>query len=337
LQLELIVAGAMVAALVLYALLAGADYGGGVWDLLAAGPRAKKQREVIADAIGPVWEANHVWLILVLVLLFVAFPPAFTTLATALHIPLTLVLIGVVLRGTAFTFRHYDSQRDNVQRRWSLVFSIASLLTPLLLGVVIGAAAAGRIRVEDGIVRSGFIDSWLFPFPLAVGFFALALFAFLAAVYLTLETSDVEVQEDFRKRAILSGVVVAAMALVVFLLAGEAAPSVRAGITRTSWALGLHAATAIVATGAFAALYTRNYRLARLLAAGQVTLILLGWVAAQYPNIVEPNISIHSAAAPVITLRLLVGALAVGSLLLFPSYYYLFRVFKGRPGVKPLP
>jgi len=150
LPLETIIAGVMVASLVLYALLGGADYGGGVWDLFAFGRRAREQRELIAHAIGPVWEANHVWLILVLVILFTAFPPAFAVIATALHIPITLLLIGIVLRGTAFTFRTYDVQRDEVQRRWSLVFSIASIITPILLGIILGAIASGNIRVDNG-------------------------------------------------------------------------------------------------------------------------------------------------------------------------------------------
>ncbi|HJT67959.1 MAG TPA: cytochrome d ubiquinol oxidase subunit II [Pyrinomonadaceae bacterium] len=326
--LEVIVAGVMVAALVLYALLGGADYGGGVWDLFAFGPRARRQRELIAEAISPVWEANHVWLILVIVVLFTAFPPAFATIATALHIPLTLMLIGIVLRGTAFTFRTYDVQRDDVQRRWSLIFSIASIITPILLGTILGAIASGTIRVENGVVTSGFLRSWLAPFPLSVGFFALALFAFLAAVYLTVEAPERELQEDFRWRALLSGVVVGLLALTVFILAKTGAPTVRAGISRTWWALGLHILTAIFATSAFVALWTRRYRIARFCAAAQVTMILLGWAFAQFPNLVEPDITINSAAAPPLTLELLLGALVLGAIVLFPSYYYLFRIFK---------
>ena len=325
--LETIIAGVMVGSLVLYALLGGADYGGGVWDLFAFGRRAREQRKLIADAIGPVWEANHVWLILVIVILFTAFPPAFAVIATALHIPITLLLIGIVLRGTAFTFRSYDVQRDDVQRRWSLVFSIASIITPILLGIILGATASGTIRVENDAVTSGFFNSWLAPFPFAVGFFALALFAFLAAVYLTVEAEG-QLQEDFRLRALLAGVAVGLLALTVFILAGTGAPTVRAGISRTWWALGLHLLTAIFAIGAFATLWTRRYKLARIMAAAQVTMILLGWALAQYPNLVEPDLSITSAAAPAITLELLLAALAAGALLLFPSYYYLIRVFK---------
>lgn len=327
---EIIAAGAMIVSLTFYALLGGADYGGGVWDLFAAAPRAAKQRALIADAIGPVWEANHVWLILVIVILFTGFPPAFAAIATALHIPLTLLLVGIVLRGAAFTFRTYDSQRDNVQQRWSYVFSIASIITPVLLGITLGAIASGTIKVENGIVTNGFVRSWFAPFPFAVGFFALALFAFLAAVYLTLETGERELQEDFRRRALVSGVVVGVLALLVFLLAGEGAPSVREGLSRSAWALPLHAATALCAIGAFWALWKRAYKLARVCVAGQVALILWGWALAQFPYIVEPNITIASAAAPHATLLLLLGALALGALLLFPSFYYLFRVFKLR-------
>ena len=225
--LETIIAGVMIAALVLYALLGGADYGGGVWDLFAFGPRARAQRRLIAEAISPVWEANHVWLILVIVILFTAFPPAFAAIATALHIPITLLLIGIVLRGAAFTFRTYDVQRDDVQRRWSLVFSIASIITPILLGTILGAIASGTIRVENGSVTSGFFNSWLAPFPFAVGCFALALFAFLAAVYLTLETRERELQEGFRRRALASGVAVGLLALTVFMLAREGADCAR--------------------------------------------------------------------------------------------------------------
>ena len=267
--LETIIAGVMVASLVLYALLGGADYGGGVWDLFALGPRARAQRTLIAEAISPVWEANHVWLILVVVILFTAFPPAFAAIATALHIPITLLLIGIVLRGTAFTFRTYDVQRDDVQRRWSLVFSIASIITPILLGTTLGAIASGTIRSENGAVTTGFFRSWLAPFPLAVGFFALALFAFLAAVYLTVEARERELQEDFRMRALLSGVVVGLLALTVFILAKTGAPTVRAGISRSWWALGLHLFTAIFAIGAFVTLWTRRYWLARVCAAAQ--------------------------------------------------------------------
>jgi cytochrome d ubiquinol oxidase subunit II len=328
-SLEVIVAGLMLVALTFYALLAGADFGGGVWDLLARGPRASEQRALIADAIGPIWEANHVWLILVVVMMFTAFPPAFAVITTALHIPLTVMLIGIVLRGAAFTFRTYDDQRDRVQRRWSVVFAIASVITPIMLGVCVGAIASGRITVENEIVTSGFFAAWLAPFPWAVGGLALALFAFLAAVYLTVEARETALRDDFRQRALLAAVAVGLLALLVFLLSGSGAPRIRAGLSASPWAWPLQIATGGAAVGAIWALWTRRFYLARAFAATQVTLILAGWGAAQYPYLVEPNITIQAAAAPQITLRLLLIALAAGALVLFPSIYFLFRIFKG--------
>ncbi|HXG64814.1 MAG TPA: cytochrome d ubiquinol oxidase subunit II, partial [Blastocatellia bacterium] len=192
----------------------------------------------------------------------------------------------------------------------------------------IGAIASGRIAYKDGLVN-GFFSSWLAPFPLAVGGFALALFAFLAAVYLTLETDDPELREDFRKRALASAAAVGMMALTVFLLAAEGAPSISSELAASWWTWPLQIMTAVAATGAIFCLWTRRFQLARLFAAAQVTLILWGWAAAQFPYLVEPDITIYNAAAPPATLRLTLAALAVGALLLFPSFYYLFRVFKG--------
>lgn len=329
LTLEVLLAGALFVSLTFYVLLGGADYGGGVWDLLAWGPRARQQRELIAAAIGPIWEANHVWLILAVVLLFTGFPPAFAAIATALHIPLTLILIGIVLRGSAFTFRSYDRRADNVQRRWGRIFASASLLTPILLGVVVGALASGEINIKDGVVTTGFWRAWLAPFPFAVGLFALALFAFLAAVYLTLETADAELQEDFRRRALAAAVTVGLLALLVFLLSGAGAPALRHKLAASWWTWPLQIATGGAALGAMAGLWLRRYRLARYCAAAQVSLILWGWGAAQFPYLVAPDLTLYNAAAPQITLRLLWWALVAGALLLFPSFYYLFRVFKG--------
>jgi cytochrome bd ubiquinol oxidase subunit II len=327
---EVLLAGVLLVSLTFYALMGGADYGGGVWDLLAWGPRASRQRELIAEAIGPIWEANHVWLILVIVVLFTGFPLAFATVSTALHIPLSLLLIGIVLRGSAFTFRSYDRREDNVQRHWGRIFAIASLITPFLLGVTLGAIASGKIRIKFGTFSEGFIRPWLGSFPFAVGGFALALFAFIAAVYLTLETEDEALREDFRVRALAAAAVVGALALIVFLLSERGAPLIRAKLASSWWTWPLQIATGVMAVGAISALWTRRYRLARLCAAAQITLILWGWGMAQFPYLVEPDITIYNAAAPPITQRVLLVALAVGALLLFPSFYYLFRVFKGR-------
>jgi cytochrome d ubiquinol oxidase subunit II len=322
-------AGLMFAALVLYAVLGGADYGGGVWDLLASGPRRREQRRLIETAIGPVWEANHVWVIFLVVLLFAGFPAAFAALSTALHIPLTLMLLGIVLRGTSFTFRHYDRRDDPVERRWGRIFGISSVITPVMLGVCLGAVSTGGIRLREGVVTSGFLQPWLALFPFAVGFFALALFAFLAAVYLTVEAPDAALREDFRRRALGAAVAVGALALAVYALSSEAAPRVRAGLAESSWSWPLHLATGAAALGAIVALWRRSYRSARVLAVAQVALILAGWALAQLPYLVPRDLPLAVAAAPPAVLRGLLWATAGGFLILVPSLAYLFRVFKG--------
>jgi cytochrome d ubiquinol oxidase subunit II len=261
----------------------------------------------------------------------VAFPVAFAALATALHIPLTVMLIGIVLRGSAFAFRTYGADDDATQRRWGRIFAMASVVTPVMLGVCAGAVAAGAIRVRDGRVLTDFVSAWLAPFPFAIGFFTLALFAFLAAVYLTLETDDPRLQDDFRRRALLAAVAVGAMALVSFVLSGSGAPSIRRGLAGQWWSLPFQALTGLVAVGAMAALASRRFALARLLAMTQVTLILWGWGLAQFPFLVEPDLTFESAAAPASVLRALVVALAAGIVVLGPSLAYLYRVFKGRP------
>ena len=315
-----------------YVLLGGADFGGGVWDMLATGPRRARQREVIAHAIGPIWEANHVWLILAVVLAFTCFAPVFARIMTVLHIPVSLMLVGIVLRGSAFTFRTYDDQHDAAQHRWGRIFASASILTPLLLGVCIGAVASGRVVAPtQGGFAERFVEPWLTPFAFAVGVLTLALFAFLAAVFLTMETRDPELVEDFRRRALGAGVAVFLASGLALLLSFDDAPLVRRGLMASSWALPLHLATAVSAIGVFAALWHRRYRAARLLAGLQVSCIFWGWVVSQYPYLVPPDLTVASAAAPEITLRITVWALALGTLVLAPSLIYLFRVFKSGP------
>ena len=329
---ENVLGGVILVALTLYVLGGGADFGAGVWDLLAAGGDAARQRYVIARAMGPVWEANHVWLILVIVLLFVCFPIAFAAIGTALHVPLATMLVGIVLRGSAFVFRAYDNPADEVERRWGRVFAIASVVTPLTFGMSVGAVASGRILVEpeSGRVLTDFVTSWWAPFPVALGFFTLALFAFLAAVFLTLETTDRALQHAFRNRALAAGAAVGALAFLCLALARTGAPVVFDGLAARGMSLPFQIVTGAVAVGALAALWRRRYRLGRALAIAQVTLIVWGWGLSQYPYLVVPDVTIDLAAPPAV-LRLVLAALAAGAVLLLPALAYLFAVFKSRP------
>ena len=335
LNLEIWIAGVMLISLILYMLTGGADFGGGVWDLFATGARAKAQRALITKALAPIWEANHVWLIVIIVLLFVAFPVAFATIGTALHIPLTLMLVGIVLRGTAFVFRTYDDQSDKTHLRWSRVFAIASIITPIMLGITLGSVASGSIliNVDTGIVETDFISSWFAPFPFAIGFFTLTLCALLAAVYLTLETNNSSLQEDFRGRALIAAVSVGVMAGISFLLSAEGAPSIRKGLGNSIWSIPFHLLTGAVAICAIWSIWKRYFRLARVLVPIQVTLIIFGWGLAQFPYLIAPNLTFSNTAAPDSVLRPLFIVVVIGGVMLVPAFWYLYTVFKGRPSV----
>jgi cytochrome d ubiquinol oxidase subunit II len=324
----LVLSFALMLSLTTYALLGGADYGGGLWDLLATGSTAQRQRATIAHAIGPVWEANHVWLIVAIVILFAGFPRAFAAVSTYLHVPLLLVLVGIVLRGSAFVFRAYGPPDPRHERFWGRVFAVASTATPLFLGVVVGAITEGRLpQTTAGSFTAVFIRPWLTPFAVSVGGFALALFGFLAAVYLTLEARDSDERAAFRMRALLSGAVVGVLAAIVLVLAE---PAVRRELVASPWAIPLHIATGVSAVAAFASLWLEQYRLARVAAAAQVALILWGWALTQYPYAVRPHLTLAASAAPENVQIVLLQVLGVGAVILVPSLLYLFGIFGPR-------
>jgi cytochrome d ubiquinol oxidase subunit II len=323
---------AILTALALYAVTGGADFGGGVWDLLARGPRAEKQRDAIEHAIGPIWEANHVWLILAVVLLFVCFPRAYAVIGMALHVPVSLLLVGIVLRGSAFAFRSYGDVSPQELRAWGRVFATASLVSPVMLGVVIGALSSGRVRVPP--TGAGFwadyVAPWLAPFPLGVGALTLALFSFLAAVYLMAEAKDdAALRDDFRRRALALAAVVAVLgAFVLLVLAPRGAPLLAqrlgpAGSRLLFWlVLVAYAGTVLLVV-------RRRPVAARVFAALVVFEMVLDWGVAQFPDIVMPSVRLFDAAAPPQVLRLVLIALVVGGAVLLPALIYLFRVFKG--------
>jgi len=312
-------------AVIAYAVLAGADFGGGIWDAFATGPRRQDQRAAIAHAMGPVWEANHVWLIFVIVLLFTAFPPAFAALSVALFLPFHLVLVGITLRGAAFAFRGSELTATT-GTRWGVVFGVASTITPVLLGMAVGAVSSGHLRIVDGQVGNDGTVPWLAPMAVAMGALALSLCAYLAAVYLTNETTG-ELQEDFRQRALLAGTVVVALSTLTLPLIHWRAPHLWEGLI--NW----RAAPVLVA-GILAelvsgwALWRRWFRLARVATVAQVSLLLCGWGLAQYPYLIYPDMTLAAAASPAPTLYFVLYAVPAGGVLLIPSLWLLFRVFK---------
>jgi cytochrome d ubiquinol oxidase subunit II len=328
----------IVVALNAYVLFAGADFGGGVWDLFATGPRRDRQRELIANAIGPIWEANHVWLIVVVVMLFVCFPPAFAAFGTILHVPLSLLLVGIVLRGSAFVFRAYSYGPQSEQRRWGRVFAISSLITPVVLGMCVGALVSGRVgsalgAIDDPTVGfvATYVQPWLSPFTLAVGVMTLTLFSFLAAAYLTVEAAnDAELQDDFRRRALASAAA-SVLAALLALGVGASTTGVMARFVTFGVTIAVLGTSMLAAVVAVVCLVKRRYRLARLAAGAWVTLVLWGWALAQFPAMIPPSLTIDAAAAPRATLIATLAVLVGGALVLVPSLWYLLHVFKTRP------
>jgi cytochrome d ubiquinol oxidase subunit II len=330
--LALVVAGLIMVAVNAYVVLGGADFGAGVWDLLARGPRAAAQREAIAEGIGPIWEANHVWLIFVVVLLFSCFPPVFAHLSVVLHIPLTVMLIGIVLRGSAFTFRAYDSTDSVVQRQWGRIFAVSSTITPVLLGMCVGALVSGALAVPaEASFVARFIVPWWSAFTLTIGGLGLAVFAFLAAVYLTVEVQDAGLAEDFRAMALSAALAVGLFAALGLWFGRDTLTATTRALLTNPAAIALQCVTGVAAVTAIGALLTRRYRLARTAAVVQVSGIVWGWGLAQFPALVPGVHTIASAAAPTVTLRLVLIGVAGGMVVLVPSLWYLFRIFKAEP------
>jgi cytochrome d ubiquinol oxidase subunit II len=325
---DVVLAGVMLAALVIYSLLGGADYGAGFWDLMCSGPRRQGQRDLIARAIQPVWEANHIWLILVVVLMFSGFPAAFSEISLALAVPIFLILLGIVLRGSSYVFRAYFTGSVRTQLYWGKVFSISSSITPLFLGIVIGAISSNGVLVKDDVSENGFLGTWFHPFPLIVGLLSLSLFAYLSACYLTIETDDPALQNDFRNRSLFSGFVSLMAAFATYVVAGNAAQGIRDGLSRAPYVWLIEVGGAIAALVAFQALWTRHYQRARIAAAAQVALIVFGWGVAQYPYLVRHELTIYKSAAPTNIVSDLLIAVAMGAVVLIPSLILLLLVFK---------
>ena len=304
-------------ALALYAVFGGADFGGGVWDLLASGPRRRAQRNAVSHAIGPVWEANHVWLIFALVALFTCFPPAYADLATGLNAPLTLALVGIVLRGAAFVFRNHALDATVLARSWTAVFGAASIVAPFFLGDAAGALATGRY-------------AWTSPFALATGAFAVALCAQTAAVFLLRESDDRALRDDFRRRAVRATFAVWMLGLVPALLAWSWEPAVFAALSAPVARVTIAVAMLL---GIVVIVLVAKHRdtLARAAVGAQVVAVLAGWFGAQAPSLVPGRWTYAQSAASPEMLQAFLAISAGGAVVLIPSLLLLFAVFKRRP------
>ena len=314
-----------------YCLFAGADFGAGILEAFLGNTRREEQRTVITHAIGPVWEANHVWLILAVVILFTGFPKAYSVLSITFHIPLTLMLLGVILRGCAFTFRHYDAVRDRSQRYYSAIFVASSFLTPLMLGMVAGGMLLGAVApIEEGF-HAAFVRPWANIFCFSVGVFTCVLFAFLAAVYLIGETNDPELKSLIITRALILNALAIVVGVAVFIAAEIDDLQLAQLFAGKALSLASMIGATLILIPLWIAIRRNAVQSARALVAAQVALVLVGWFRLQFPMIISSKVdplTIYNAASPDPTLRYLLYALIGGSVIIFPALAYLLIVFK---------
>jgi cytochrome d ubiquinol oxidase subunit II len=312
-----------------YVVLGGADFGAGVWDLLATGPTAQRQHQFITKILGPVWEANHVWLIFLLVGLMNVFPSVFATFMSALFVPLTLALFGIVLRGAGFIFRAYAVQANAwTTHFWSRIFSTSSLLTPFFLGVSAAAVAGGRVRISN-TTPSDLLSSWTTPFALTVGVMAVLQCATLAAVYLTAEAhahQEKDFVASYRLKALVSSTLTSVLGVISIALSASEAPALWHGLF--SQALPFVGGTILMGFLVLMALLVKRYRLASLFVILETGLMLISWGVSQYPYLIPPSLTIEQAANEPQVIAVLLVVMVVGMLLVLPALFYLFKVFK---------
>ena len=321
-------------ALIFYIIFGGADYGAGILEFFKPHKIRKIDSEIehiITKAIGPVWEANHIWLILIIVILFNGFPELFLTLTTYLHLPLVAVLLGIVLRGVAFTFRHYDIFEGNPKTLYTRIFSISSLWTSLWLGIIAGSIILGRIDPTAKNVYALYIHPWFNYFCLSLGVFVASLFTYLASSFLIGETDNVLIKKYFRQRSLIANIAVIVSGGVVFFTAQYEGFFLMNKFFYNSFSITMM----ILATIFWLCqeIYRKRltFLLRRILVVGQVTFILLGFFFVQAPTVISTAtgpLTMANTAAPEATLFQLVVALIVGLFLIIPSLLYLFWIFK---------
>jgi cytochrome d ubiquinol oxidase subunit II len=327
-ELEKIAAILVLVGIMAYAIFGGADFGGGVWSALASGPRASQQRNALYRAIGAVWETNNVWLIFVVVVLIMAFPIAFGDMFTALMVPLSIGLIGIVFRGGAFAFRNFARESGKpTPPAHGFIFSIASVIAPFFFGAALGATGGGRITPEQGGVVSGLYSPWLHPFPILFGLTAVAVCTFLTMSYMMTRCGG-ELREDFRRRGLLTGAALAVLAVATLASARWDAPDF--------WQLWQRSAPEAMSVVALLAgltalfvLWRRWYMLAPIVGGGAMALLVATWGVIQYPYFIVPSERIFDVASTHTMIKSALVGLVAGALIIVPSLLLLYLSFVG--------
>jgi cytochrome d ubiquinol oxidase subunit II len=317
----------ILAGLVFYTVLAGADFGAGVWQLLAPrNPRGEAIRELAHHSMGPVWEANHVWLIFVLTVTWTAYPAFVGSIASTLGVALFIAAFGIILRGASYALR--SAAREREMRMIDSVLGVASLITPFALGAAAGGIASERVPV--GNAAGHLFSSWLNPTSLLIGVLSVAFSAYLAAVYLAADAErhgQPELVEAFRHRALGSGAAAGGLAIAGLVVIHGDAPRLYTGLLHGG-ALAVVIVSVLSGLVIVGLVWTRRFELARYGVAVPIAAVIAGWALARYPTLL-PGLSVHQAAAPRDTLICLIVAVLAGGALLFPSLALLFRLTLG--------
>jgi cytochrome d ubiquinol oxidase subunit II len=306
-----------------YAVFGGADFGAGFWDLVAGGAvRGDRPRQIVQHSIGPVWEANHVWLVFVLVVMWTGFSEAFASITLTLFVPLSIAALGIVLRGSSFAFRK-EVFRTSSRRNFGAAFALSSVLVPYCMGAVAGAIASGR--VPAGGQAGDPWDSWINATSILGGILAVTVCAYLAAVYLVQDADrlgDEAMVEYFRQRAVGAGVVAGVVALAGIVVLHDDARYVFDGLT--SRALPAVIISALCGIGCLVLLMRANRRGARVLAIGAVAAVVIAWGIAQWPYMLPTSLKVSAAASPDATLTTILVVFVVAAIVILPSLGLLY-------------
>jgi len=319
-------------AILLYLVLGGADFGAGIIELFTSPRNRAQTRHVLYQAIGPIWEANHMWLIIAVVILFVGYPEVYSTLPIYLHIPLVLMLMGIIARGTAFIFRHYDAVKDDMQVIYNRVFVSSSFITPFFLGVIAGSTLSGQVRTQATTFIDAYVWSWLNLFSVSVGLFTVALCGFLAAVHIIGEAANDKEQQRFINKAKRMNIAAVVCGAVVFVTAQLS------NVPLVKWVFEdvVGMSSVILASLSLPILWYfihRRQRWAMRITAGfQVTMILLAISYAHFPKFAlladDQSLSLLEHQVPAKTMTALALALLLGSLFILPALFYLYYSFQ---------
>ena len=318
----------------LYVLLGGADFGAGILEMFSAPDNKKSIKKTVYSVLGPVWEANHIWIIILIVILWIAFPAFYNVVIIYLHIPLTLVLLGITLRGVAFVFRHYDAVKDKSQHLYDRMFEFSCLVTPIFLGMTFGTLLHGDIMLLEDSPNVDFyalyVHPWLQPFPILTGFFFSALCVFLSATFLIGEAKDYEKRMYMRKAAFAT-VVVVVLGMVTIISGYIAGNDFTQEFISNYYALGAVALSGLLLYPLWKSIRAGRIIYCRFFAGLQVLLILFAAIGTHFPNLIitkSGEISLLANRAPQSVISVLGISLIIGGLLIIPGLLHLLKSFR---------